>query len=101
MGQESPSIDMVVARTKIGRGTIQRIREGEAATRIDSLTKIAEAFGLEVWQLMVPSLDPKALPVISAGNPESAITARLASIEARLDAQAETLGQSRKRAASG
>lgn len=32
MGEESPSLDRVVERVKVGRGTVQRIRDGEAQT---------------------------------------------------------------------
>lgn len=51
-----PSLDKVQKRTNIGRGTVQRIKEGDVSTRLDSLTTIAEAFGLPVWRLLHPEL---------------------------------------------
>lgn len=56
MGQAAPSINTVQARTKIGRGTVQRIRDRDTGTRLDSLIAIADAFGVEVWQLVHPTL---------------------------------------------
>lgn len=64
-----PSIDEVQRAVKVGRGTVQRIKEGEAATRLSSLTTIAQNLGLPVWQLMMPEdtevqvLSPRALEV--------------------------------------
>lgn len=43
MGQAAPSINTVQARTKIGRGTVQRIRDRDTGTRLDSLIAIAAA----------------------------------------------------------
>lgn len=69
MRAEAPSLDVVQKRTGVGRGTVQRIRDGDSATSLSILTKIAEAFGLEVWQLMVPGLDPDKLPELAASAP--------------------------------
>jgi hypothetical protein len=82
MNDVDPSLDKVAARTKLGRGTVQRIRDGEAATRISSLHTLAEAFKLEVWQLLVPDLDPAALPhLVRPGSMEDRL-ARLESLMA-------------------
>lgn len=66
---DDPSIDAVQNKTRVGRGTIQRIRDGEAASRLSSLVTIAHAFKIEVWQLLTPALDPEHPPALqSAGE---------------------------------
>lgn len=62
MGGSSPSIDAVQAKTKVGRGIIQRIRDGETNVRGESLRALADAFGVQTWQLLVPGIDAKNLP---------------------------------------
>lgn len=62
----APSVDAVQSKTKVGRGTIQRIKEGETSVGVDTLQSIAKAFSIEVWQLMVPGIDPDSLPTLSA-----------------------------------
>jgi hypothetical protein len=57
-----PSIDDVTSRTKVGRGTVQRIKEGNTSCGLDVVTKISGAFGIEPWQLLVPNIDPHRLP---------------------------------------
>lgn len=63
MGDPEPTVDSVQAKTGVGRGTVQRIKEGQTSVGTDKLTQIAEAFGLEAWQLLVPGLHaPDHLP---------------------------------------
>ena len=81
MGEESPSLDRVVERVKVGRGTVQRIRDGEAQTRLSSLHAIAAAFRIEVWQLLVPGLNPSSLPRLAEGS-IGELEARIARLEA-------------------
>lgn len=50
--------------TKIGMGTISRIKAKEKDVRVGTLTKIAKRFGLQPWQLLMPGLDPAQPPVI-------------------------------------
>lgn len=65
MGIDSPSIDAVTKRTKVGRGTIQRIKEGTTSVGVDNLAQIADAFDVEVWKLLAPNLEvaPAQAPV--------------------------------------
>ena len=56
MGSPEPTVDSVQAKTGVGRGTIQRIKEGETSVGTDKLRQIADAFHLETWQLLVPGL---------------------------------------------
>lgn len=41
---------------KISNGTLDRIRRKESATGVDSLEPLAEVFGMQAWQLLVPGL---------------------------------------------
>lgn len=64
MGVEDAGVDAVFARCKragveIGRGTVQRLKEGETSSRLNSLVALSETFGIEVWQLLAPELEPR------------------------------------------
>lgn len=59
---ELDSILEVGRRADIGKSTINRIKKGETAVRIDNLEKLARIFGLEAWQMLVPDLDPARPP---------------------------------------
>ena len=78
---KEPSIDIVQKRVKVGRGTVQRIKEKEAATRLDSLTTIAQNLGVPVWRLLQgdDALSPAALEAAAAylrSGRETGYTAR-------------------------
>lgn len=47
----------------IDQRTIGRILNQEHSPSIDKLQLIADAFGIQTWQLLIPRLDPKNLPV--------------------------------------
>lgn len=67
MGEERPTVDGVARRTKCSRGTIQRMRDGSTSIGIDILADVAAAFGVQPWHLLVPNLDPRALPDLNRG----------------------------------
>lgn len=67
IGEASPSIDRVTEKTRVGRGTIQRIRGKSEEVRTDSLVAIASALGVEVWELLVPP-DSKRTALDSLGS---------------------------------
>jgi hypothetical protein len=54
------------AQSGVGKSTIYRILDKETAndTSINNLQRIAEAYGLNAWQLLVPHLDPRRPPSI-------------------------------------
>lgn len=56
MGTGSPTVDAVQRKTQVGRGTVQRIKEGSTSTGTDTLLAIADAFGVEPWELLQPQL---------------------------------------------
>lgn len=59
-------------RAKIGIGSVARIRNAQTDITLDTLTKLAEAFDLQPWQLLVPGIDPKNLPVLRNLSPQEA-----------------------------
>lgn len=54
-GGGAPSINQVQQRVKVGRGIVQRIRGKSESVELQSLTSIAKALGVEVWQLLHPA----------------------------------------------
>ncbi|MES2910583.1 MAG: hypothetical protein V4718_04295 [Pseudomonadota bacterium] len=63
-------------KTKIGTGAISRARNGQNLTLI-TMEALAKAFDLEVWQLLVPGLDPANAPVLGiAGKKEQELYKR-------------------------
>jgi len=64
---KDPSVDAVKEQLKnVSRGTVQRAREQDGHRKTDQLALIAENFGIEVWQLLVPGVDPDDLPRLTA-----------------------------------
>lgn len=50
------TIDAVTDRTGLGRGTVQRIKEGRTSVGTDVLVSIADAFEIDMPQLLAPNL---------------------------------------------
>ena len=55
MRMENPSVDAVQKKTGIGRGSVQRIREGKTSIGTDIIQAVADAFGVQQWEMLVPS----------------------------------------------
>lgn len=62
MGDPVPTIHAVRDKTKIGQGTVQRLRDLDVSVGLDVLEKIAEAFNVQVWQLLAPKDQMNDLP---------------------------------------
>lgn len=62
-------LPQITARCGVSNGTLDRTRRAASAINVDDLARIAGAFGLEAWQLLVPDLDPAAPPELNAENP--------------------------------
>lgn len=63
----------------VGQATIGRIlsQEGEDSG-VETVAKLAKAFGLEAWQMMVPGMDPANPPVLQpVSKEEQALYQRL------------------------
>lgn len=52
-------------RKNFANGTAQRILAGETSYGVEMVDRIAEAFGVEPWQLLVPDLDVADRPFLS------------------------------------
>lgn len=68
VGIESPGIDEVQRHLKIGRGTVQRIKEGQTSVGLDVLATIAAKFNIEVWQLLVPEIRSGKVPALTESS---------------------------------
>ncbi len=66
-GLDDPGVDAMHRAVKkvVGRGTVQRIREGETSVGVDSLHALAGVFGMQVWQLLVPGVQANQPPTIA------------------------------------
>lgn len=65
MGDANPSIAAVQLRTRVGHGTVQRIKDGGTSIGLNVLDTIADALDVPPWMLLVEGLDPQALPTLS------------------------------------
>lgn len=66
-------------KTGLGTGSLSRFRNGEVDPNLGTLEKVAGAFHVEVWQLLVPHLDPANLPALQPlSESERRLYARLA-----------------------
>jgi hypothetical protein len=63
---EEPSIDAVQERVGVGRGTVQRIRDENIGTRLNSIATIAESLGVPVWRLLQDGGGPSARSLVVA-----------------------------------
>lgn len=61
----------------VDQKTIWRIRKQEQSPTLDKLSAIASAFGLEVWQILIPGLDPSNPPVFVMSSTEQSLYNRM------------------------
>lgn len=64
-------------RAGMDQRTVGRILNREHEPTIGQLDRLAKAFGLAPWQLLVPGLDPKNPPVIHLTETERAFYERM------------------------
>lgn len=62
----APAIERATAELgcKIGRSTVQRILDGTTPVNLDFVEVLANLFGMDAWQLLVPNLQPEAPPAL-------------------------------------
>jgi hypothetical protein len=58
------NLNRLARECKIGPGTAARIKDQKTSVGLEVLEKIADNFSVAVWQLMVPGMDPAALPAL-------------------------------------
>lgn len=78
---DSESLDGVLAALEgaVGRGTLQRIRDGETGTSMRSITKIAKQLGCTVSELLTPPGEPRPL-VVGVALAQSSISSIVAAL---------------------
>lgn len=54
---------------RVPRTTMRHLVEADAGASVDTLALIANRFGLDVWQLLVPGFDPRHPPTLPAVAP--------------------------------
>ncbi len=70
----------LAAKSKVAQATIGRIRAKTSDAKIDTVDKLARAYGLEGWQLLVAGMDPSNPPVLQpVSKAERALYDRLKS----------------------
>jgi len=52
------------SKGQISQRTVSHAASGKVAQQADTIARIAEALGLEPWQLLVPDLDPRHPPMV-------------------------------------
>lgn len=63
---------------KVGKSTIDRALKGDTTLNLDYIEAIAKVFGLDPWQLLTPSMQPKNPPVLrSVGEAEDKMYTKL------------------------
>lgn len=71
---------------KIAHSVMQRVFKAETPFNLDDLQTLAELFGLDAWQLLVPQIDPEHPPVLrSIGRVEDEAYKRWREARAALD----------------
>lgn len=69
----------LATRTKLGTGTISRLKNGQVDANLETLERLAKAFHVEPWQLLVPGLHPSNLPTLQPiSEQERRLYARIA-----------------------
>lgn len=62
------NLTRLATEAKIGPGSATRIKDRQTSVGLDVLDSVASALGVEPWQLMVPELDPEALPALGGDS---------------------------------
>jgi transcriptional regulator with XRE-family HTH domain len=72
-------------KSKVGIATISRVRNAETEATLDTIEKLAKAFGVISWQLLVPEIDPGNLPALQpTTEPERKLYERLRQLASEL-----------------
>jgi transcriptional regulator with XRE-family HTH domain len=88
------TLPKLTARSGVTNGTLDRIRRAVVSTRVDELGRLAEAFGVEPWEMLRPrgvaSLSPLGLMLAAhldnSASDEATHTGAYAAATAVIDA---------------
>jgi transcriptional regulator with XRE-family HTH domain len=81
--KSTPAIERATEKLgcKVGKSTVDRALKSETPLNIDYLQAIARVFGVDAWQLLVVSMNPKNPPVLkSVGKAEDALYQRIGAL---------------------
>lgn len=85
-GQPCGDQKSLAKKAGVSMSTVARIRKQEAGTSIDALESIANCYGLQAWQLLMPNLDPTNPPVFCMTATERELYRNLKSAAATIAA---------------
>lgn len=75
---------------KVGKSTVGRMTLAETPVNLDYLDVLAQVFGLDAWQMLVPGLSPVNPPVLrSIGETEEQLYRKMRDIAAQVARLAE------------
>ena len=88
------TLPKITARCGVSNGTLDRIRRAAVSTRVDEIARLAEAFGIEPWEMLRPhgarSISPLGLMLAThldnAAGDETTHSAAFAAATAVIDA---------------
>lgn len=72
-----PNQSTLAKRSGADQRTIGRVLARELSPTVDMLEKLARAFGLHAWQMLIPDLDPRNPPVVVMSEAERNFYRRL------------------------
>lgn len=86
----TPAIERATAELgegkRIGKTVIQQVQKCKTPFNLDDLQTLAELFGLDAWQLLVPQIDPEHPPVLTTvGETETEMYKRMKAAREALD----------------
>ena len=97
-----PASDKALSEaTGISRKTIQAAREASRALGIDNVQKIARAYGLHAYQLLVPGLEPDNPATVPVTEEEKEMMRGVKDSMAKLRARGISIGQGTRPGAAG
>jgi transcriptional regulator with XRE-family HTH domain len=59
------NLNRLAREAKIGPGSVTRIKQQRTSVGIELIDAIAAVFGVEAWQLLVPTFDPASPPTLA------------------------------------
>lgn len=72
------NLSRLAREAKIGPGSTTRMKQQATSVGLELVDKVAELFGLQTWQLLVPGLEPKSPPtLLPMSEAERALYTRL------------------------
>lgn len=64
------NLNRLAREAKIGPASAMRMKESRTSVGLDIVDSVAGVFGLRAWQLLLPDLDPKNVPVTMVSDAE-------------------------------